>query len=91
MIAINEYALRRLEALDPPRGQVLRLHVHGNRRLGLMFGEARPDDQVVEREGREVVHISRVLSAALDGAILGISDAGEGGRLVLEWPGVRQR
>lgn len=91
MITISEGALQWLASIETPPRRVLRLEPHANGRLGLMFGEPRHDDQVVQCDGHDVVHISRLLSTALDGATLTVSDATEDGRLVVEQQGVRQR
>lgn len=83
MIRISAPALDHLEGIATPPGRVLRLQPRPNRRLGLTFGPPRPDDQVVEHEGRRVVHIPHRLSEAFDGAVLGVRDADGDVRLVV--------
>src|SRR5579884_4260512 len=67
MIQVTESAADLLATLDRPAGRVVRLEQIDEQRLGLVLGEAREGDQVVEREGQDLLHIPAEISAALDG------------------------
>lgn len=90
MITISARALDWLSSIDTPRMRVLRLEPRGVRRLGLTFGRAQPGDQVIETDGRVVVHVDRLVSQALDGTTLGVSGHGLERRLVLIPKGAEQ-
>jgi hypothetical protein len=81
MIQVTESAADLLATLDRPAGRVVRLEQIDEQRLGLVLGEAREGDQVVEREGQDLLHIPAEISAALDGVVIDKTDTPSGPRL----------
>jgi hypothetical protein len=81
MILVTESAADLLATLDRPAGRVVRLEQVDEQRLGLVLGEARDGDQVVEREGQDLLHIPAEISAALDGVVIDKTDTPSGPRL----------
>lgn len=65
---------------EHPQGQVLRLEATRDQRLGFVFGEPKADDQVVERQGEDLLHIPSPLSSELDGGVIDRVDTPEGPR-----------
>lgn len=59
-------------------------------RLGFVAGQPRPDDQVVEESGQELLRIDGAVSQQLDGHRLNRVDTAEGPRLTIEVPGQPQ-
>ncbi|HZS88434.1 MAG TPA: hypothetical protein VFE42_13240 [Chloroflexota bacterium] len=82
MIVVTQAAKEMFQCVEQPEGQVLRLDVVGPETFGLTLGEARPSDQIVEHEGREVIYIAEEVSQAADVAVLDHVDTPEGPTLV---------
>ncbi len=53
----------------------------GRAQIGLVAGEPVAGDQIVEHEGEGLLHISGVVSKALDGGTMEAVDTPEGGRI----------
>ncbi len=79
MIIVTKEAQDLFHAIWYPEGKVLRLDlVEGNplenrggeAQVHLTVGEPRDSDQVVLREGEELLRISRAVSDVLDGCVL---------------------
>jgi iron-sulfur cluster assembly protein len=87
MITVTEQAKELLWGVEYPEGTVLRLdplevdQATGQTQIGLMSGEPRADDQVVEHEGKGLLHIARPVSEALDGGTIDKVDTPEGTKL----------
>lgn len=86
MIRVTDSAAELLRAVrerseDPAGEKVLRLEEVGDQRVGLVMGSARADDEVVEREGLALLHLSPRVSDALDGAVIDRVETPEGPRL----------
>jgi Fe-S cluster assembly iron-binding protein IscA len=90
MIMVTQAAKEMFQTVEQPEGQVLRLDVVGPQELGLTLGEPQPSDQVVEHDGREVIHIAGELSQAADGATLDRVDTPQGPALIITPPQERQ-
>jgi hypothetical protein len=86
MIVVTEAVKEMFESVQCPKGQVLRLDVVGPQELGLRLGEPQPSDQVVEHQGREVIHIAREISQVADGAMLDQIDTPQGPTLIITPP-----
>jgi len=86
MITVTEAAKELFEGVDQPKGQVLRLDVVGPEEFGLTLGEPQPNDQIVEHDGREVIHIASEISQAADGATLDRLDTPQGPTLIFTPP-----
>lgn len=96
MITVTEKAKVLLKNVEYPQGvpedTVLRLDPvvprpeNGEAQIGMYFGEARDDDQIVEHEDRDVLHISWVVSDALKGRTLHLIQTPEGQGLGLDSP-----
>jgi hypothetical protein len=85
MIHVTDGAKELLESVheemhEHPPGQVLRLEATQDRRLGFTVGDPRNDDQVVDRAGSDLLHISLPLSSELDGAVIDRIETPEGPR-----------
>lgn len=86
MIEVTPPALDLLRGMQHPEGTVLRLDPVADGKLGFAAGDARPDDQVVEESGEEVLHIAGQLSQAYDGCTIERVDTPEGPRLSMTRP-----
>ena len=86
MIVVTQAAKEMFESVPRPEGQVLRLDVVGPQELGLTLGEPQPSDQVVEHDGREVIHIAGEFSQAADGSTLDRVDTPQGPALIITLP-----
>jgi Fe-S cluster assembly iron-binding protein IscA len=75
------------EQISAPEGQVLRLDPVAEQQIGLVAGVPQGDDQVVERDGADVLHISAMVSEALDGATIDRVDTPQGPSFGLKMPG----
>lgn len=86
MIEVTEGAKEIFQQIDQstevPEGQVLRLQALEPDRIGIAVGSAEPDDQVVEQDGKDLVHIAAAISQAGDGTRLDKVDTPEGTALV---------
>jgi hypothetical protein len=85
MIQVTEGAIGLLHSVNsdlPQRTetQVLRLEALEDKRLGLMLGDPRDDDQVVADGPSELLHIASPLSTALDGGTIDRVDTPDGPR-----------
>jgi len=83
MITVTEVAKELFLNVDYPDDTVLRLDPvvdqnTGETRIGISAGEPMSDDQVVEHDGKAVVHIADPVSQALDGSTLDAVDTPEG-------------
>ena len=78
MIRVTDEATTLLATIDRPEGTVLRVEPAGQDQLQLVVGEAQPGDQVVEREGQDLLHISGAISNLLDGLAMDRVDTEEG-------------
>ncbi|TMD98735.1 MAG: hypothetical protein E6I76_03730 [Chloroflexi bacterium] len=71
-----------LEALDKPDGAVLRLEPDREATgIALLVGEPQVSDEVVERDGADVLHVADSVSRKLDGAVIDVIDSSSGPRL----------
>jgi hypothetical protein len=86
MIAVTEAAKDLVQAIEHPQTQVVRLDVVGPEKYGLQLGAPEPHDQVVEHDGRDVLHIAEAISVAADGATLDRLDTPQGPTLVFTPP-----
>ena len=86
MIVVTQAVKEMFQSVPQPEGQVLRLDVVGPQELGLTLGEPQPSDQVVEHDGREVIHIAGEISQAADGAKLDQIDTPQGPTLIITPP-----
>jgi iron-sulfur cluster assembly protein len=91
LITVTEHAREVLRGYERPEGTALRLDpANGNgpdgplARLG--FGEPKGDDQVVDREGEEILRIGRSVSEALNGSEIGVVSTLEGPSLDIREP-----
>jgi len=76
-----------LESGDIPDGQGLRLARNAAGEFGLAVDEKRDGDQIVQSSEREVLFVDEMVSQALDGAVLDVTEAPDGTRLALRMPG----
>lgn len=87
MVTVSETAKELLQSLSHPAGTVVRLEpVEGQERMGLVTGQPEQDDQVVERDGADVLHIAAPIADALDGATIDTVETPEGTRLSMTPP-----
>ena len=96
MINVTPETKMLLKNVEQPEGlpedTVLRLdsvgqlQESGQAEIGLYFGEPRKDDQVVEHEEQELLHIGWVVSEALEGSTLHVAQTPEGRALGIEVP-----
>jgi iron-sulfur cluster assembly protein len=85
MIHVTGGAIDLLESINdglPEQApeHVLRLESLPDQKLGLVLGEAQGDDQVVGREGAQLLHIASPLSDALDGGVIDKVETPDGPR-----------
>lgn len=78
MIHVSDAAKDLFGQISAPEGQVLRLEPVAEQQIGIVAGEPRGDDQVVERDGADVLHIAATVSQALDGATIDRVDTPQG-------------
>ena len=86
MLMVTAPAKELLRAIEIPDDQALRLEPVESGKLGFVAGEPRPDDQVVEDSGKEVLRIDGAVSDQLDGHSLDRVETGEGPRLTITSP-----
>lgn len=77
-----EYLIAMADANEHPEGTVLRLEPSGQQ-LAFTFGPPEPGDDVIQKDGQDVLHISEVLIEPLDGAIMDTVETPEGIKLTL--------
>ncbi|MBA2443242.1 MAG: hypothetical protein H0V53_12705 [Rubrobacter sp.] len=83
MITVTEEAKVLFQNVERPEGTVLRLdpvqeEEGGDTQIGLVAGEPQGDDQVVEHEGQDLLHIAAPVSEALAGASIDRVETPEG-------------
>lgn len=86
MLTVTAPAKEFLRTIDIPDGRALRLETMEGGQLGFVAGQPRPDDQVVEESGQELLRIDGAVSQQLDGHRLNRVDTAEGPRLTIEVP-----
>lgn len=91
MIEVTQEAKELLQTVELPGEQVLRLDPvqeseDSQPQIGLVAGEPMPDDEIVEHEGQQLLHISSSVSQALDGGMLEKVDTPEGAGLKITPP-----
>jgi hypothetical protein len=86
MLAITAPAMELLRDIDVPGDDVLRLDPQQDGRLSFVAGPPLLDDQVVEEEGNEILHIAGPVSQQLDGHSLDRIETPEGPRLTIRRP-----
>lgn len=83
MITVTEEARELFQSVEKPEGTVLRLDPveqdeNGQTQIGLVAGEPQGDDEVVEHDGQDLLHIAAPVSEALDGASIDKVETEEG-------------
>jgi hypothetical protein len=84
MITVAEEAKVLLKSVERPESTVLRLDPvaphpeNGGAQIGLYFGEPKGDDQMVEHEERDLLHIAGVVSEILKGSTLDLVQTPKG-------------
>jgi hypothetical protein len=86
MLTVTAPARELLRAFDTPDERCLRLEPVGDGNLGFVAGPARPDDQVVEESGQELLRIAGAVSQQLDGHRLDRVDTADGPGLAISSP-----
>lgn len=91
MITVTEEAKELFRNVEHPDGTILRLdpvkdESTGETQIGLSAGEPQGDDQVVEHEGQDLLHIAGPVSEALDGSTLNLVDTPEGPAIGIATP-----
>jgi iron-sulfur cluster assembly protein len=86
MLAVTDPAKELLRDVDVPGEDVLRLDPQDDGRLTIVAGPPRMDDQVVEQQGEDVLHIAGPVSRELDGHSLDRVETPEGPRLTILRP-----
>jgi hypothetical protein len=86
MLAVTVPARELLRDIDVPGDDVLRLEPQNDGRLTFVAGPPRLDDQVVEEQGSEILHIAAPVSKELDGHSLDRIETPEGPRLTIRRP-----
>ncbi|MGI0130513.1 MAG: adhesin [Thermoplasmata archaeon] len=82
MVTVTEPAKDLLQSIDHPPGTVLRLERgEGSGTLSLKLGPPLGDDQVVERDGGDLLHMPAMVSDALDGATIDAVETDKGTQL----------
>ena len=87
MIAVTEQAKELLRDAEYPEGTVLRLdplevdQATGRVEIGLVAGEPKAGDQVLEHDGEGLLHIAGPVSEALDGSTIHTVDTPEGPKI----------
>jgi iron-sulfur cluster assembly protein len=83
VINVTEDARELFLSVERPEGTVLRLDPveqdeNGQTQIGLVAGEPQGDDQVVQHDGQDLLHIAAPVSEALDGASIDKVETPEG-------------
>jgi iron-sulfur cluster assembly protein len=78
LITVTEEAKELFQNVEYPEGSVLRLDLVKEDQIGLAYGEPKEDDQVVEHEGENLLHIAGIVSQALDGSTIDKVETEEG-------------
>ena len=86
MLTVTAPAKELLRTIAIPDDRALRLDPVEGGQLGFVAGQPRPDDQVIEDSGQEVLRISGEVSNQLDGHSLDRVETDEGPRLTINRP-----
>ncbi len=86
MLMVTAPARELLRTIDTPDERGLRLEPAEDGRLGFVAGPPRPDDQVVEESGQELLRIAGVVSDQLDGHRLDRVETADGPWLAINSP-----
>jgi Fe-S cluster assembly iron-binding protein IscA len=86
MLMVTAPAKELLRTIEIPDDRALRLEPVEDGQLGFVAGPPRPDDQVIEDSGEEVLRIAAPVSDQLDGASLDRVETTEGPRLTINRP-----
>jgi iron-sulfur cluster assembly protein len=91
MITVTEEAKELFLNVEHPEGTILRLDPvidqnTGETQIGLAAGSPNGDDQVVEHDGEDLLHIAAPVSEALDGSTLNVVDTPEGPAIGISTP-----
>lgn len=86
MITVTEEAKELFGNVETPEGTVLRLDLVKENEVGMVYGEPKNDDQVVETAGETLLHISGPVSEALDGGTIERVDTPEGAGVAIKPP-----
>ncbi len=87
MITVTEQAKELFLGAEYPEGTVLRLdqlevdQATGRVEIGLLAGEPKVGDQIVEHEGEGLLHIAEPVSEALDGSTIDTVETPEGPKI----------
>ena len=82
MVRVTDAAIDMLEQIEKPTEQVLRLEPDLNAGvLALQLGAPKLGDEVVEREGTDVLHVSGAVAQGLDGTVIDVVETEAGKRL----------
>ncbi len=83
MIHVSESAIEWLMRIDLPADRVLRLEPEENEELVLAFGDPKLGDVVIEREGRDLLHVAGALNATVVDGELDCIETPDGPRVAL--------
>jgi Fe-S cluster assembly iron-binding protein IscA len=86
MLTVTDTAQELLQTIECPPKMVLKLEPVGTGELGLVSGAGKETDQVIERNGADVLHVPSEVSTALDGAVIDAVETADGPRLSLTPP-----
>jgi Fe-S cluster assembly iron-binding protein IscA len=86
MLTVTAPAKELLRTIEIPDDRALRLEPVEGGQLGFVAGPPRPDDQVIEESGQEVLRIAGAVSDQLDGHSLDRVETTEGPRLTINRP-----
>ena len=78
-MTLTDQAMDLLEEINRPEGKVLRLEPTRQQGVGLILGAPREDDVVLEREGRDLLHVPPALCDILQDAVIDRIDTPAGG------------
>jgi hypothetical protein len=86
MLTVTAPAKELLRTIEIPDDRALRLDPVQDGQLGFVAGPPRPDDQVVEDSGQEVLRIAGELSSQLDGHRIDRMETDDGPQLTINRP-----
>lgn len=81
MLTVTDTAKELLQTIDSPPNMVLKLEPVGTGALGLVSGQSKETDQVIDHNGAPILHVPSEISEALDGAVVDTVQTDEGPRL----------
>lgn len=87
MLTVTPPAKELLREIDFREDGVLRLDPLEGGQLGFVAGTPKPDDQVVDAQGQELLHIAAPVSQHYDGHSLDRIETPDGPRLTITGPG----